>query len=115
MALGEGEPGLAAVARACGRAWCCGAGNPGRAGSHPAASLLAAGYPRLLCANCLWRGVGNCGVHEQMVGFRAAAIGGQWKSFNSFADEFECWGRLPTGDSRVVLAPPRTVVLARPT
>ena len=50
-----------------------GAGGAGRRSGEAASALLAAGDPRVLRADCVWRSAGDCGVHQSLVGHRASA------------------------------------------
>src|SRR5260370_18382041 len=88
-------------------AWRSGASRPGRPGGDTTASLLAARHPCLLCADCFRSGAQHRGVYEQVVGYRAAATGGQWKSFDSSCGDSQCRCHLFAGDSRRRLPPQR--------
>src|SRR5216684_8235203 len=83
-----------------GRASC--SRGPGRAA---VSALLAAGHPREFRANRLRSGLEYCGVHQQVVGFRSAATGGQRNAFDSFSGDPQCRRHLPAGNSRRRLPP----------
>src|SRR5712664_196626 len=93
--------------------WRCGRASGSRGPCRAAVStLLAAGHPREFRANRLRRGLEYCGVHQQVVGFRSAATGGQRNSFDSFSGDPQRGCHLSASNSRRRLPPQGNSYLA---